>query len=283
MNPMSRLGRLLGITPLPADVSDELAALRRQVTEFTQAEIEHQRQTAALREALDKADKQIARAGKELFKTNSLAEAQQQSVKTLLEQLREANAQRDRELIQLREQLDAAHAQGRMEVIKRLLPVLDGLSEALAAGQQLLADQAAPEAIEPAAPPATFSHRVAAAWRTLKGDTPTEAMQRDSVTSDRDDLDAWLTGLELVHDRLLDILASEGVRPIETGGVQFDPAYHIAIEAVASADGTPPGSIVREARRGSLAGDEILRYAEVVVARGPKPSEGVRASTVQES
>jgi molecular chaperone GrpE len=267
VNPLSRLGRLLGISPLPADVSEELAALRRQVAEFTQAEIEHQRQTAALRESLDKADKQITRAGKELFKTNSLAEAQQQSVKTLLEQLREANAQRDRELIQLREQIDIAHAQGRMNVIKRLLSVLDGLNEALAAGQRFLADHATPEAIEVAAPPASLSHRVVAAWRALQGDAPAQAMQPDGVTSDQDDLAAWLTGLELVHARLLDILASEGVRPIETDGVQFDPTYHVAIEAVASTDGTPPGAIVQEARRGYLAGDEILRYAEVVVAR----------------
>jgi molecular chaperone GrpE len=267
VNPWSRLGRLLGITPLPADVSDELAALRRQVTEFTQAELDHQRQTAALRESLDKADKQIARAGKELFKTNSLAEAQQQSVKTLVEQLREANVQRDRELTQLRERLDTAHAEGRLEVIKRLLAVLDGLDEALAAGQHLLADQAASEAIELAAPPASFSGRLAAAWRALKGGMPTQAMQRDGVTPDRDDLDAWLTGLELVHDRLLDILASEDVHPIETAGAQFDPACHVAIEAVASTDGTPPGAIVQETRRGYWAGDEILRYAEVIVAR----------------
>ncbi len=261
MNPLSRLGRLLGITPLPADVSEELAALRQQVAEFTQAESEHQRQTAALRETLEKADKQIARAGKELFKTNSLAEAQQQSLKTLLDQLREANTARDRELAQLREQLSAARADGRMDVIKRLLSVLDGLNEALDAGQHRLAEPALPRE------PASFSHRIAAAWNALQGNPPAQTLQHTDMTSDHEDIAAWLTGLELVRDRLLDILASEEVRPIATDGALFDPNYHVAIEAVASTDGTPPGTIVQVTRRGYLVGDTVLRYAEVIVAR----------------
>ena len=261
MNPVSHLGRLLGITPLPADLSEELAALRQQVAEFTQAENEHQHQTAALRETLEKADKQIARAGKELFKTNSLAEAQQQSWKTLLDQLREANTARDRELAQLHEQSIATRAKGRMDVIRRLLPVLDGLNEALAAGQHRQAEPAMPPE------PASFSHRIAAAWNVLQGNPLAQTFQSTDLASDHEDIAAWLTGLELVRDRLLDILASEEVRPIETDGALFDPNYHVAIEAVASADGTPSGTIVQVTRRGYLAGDTVLRYAEVIVAR----------------
>lgn len=261
MNPLSRWGRLLGITPIPADVSEELAALRQQMAEFTRAESEHQRQTTALREALEKADKQIARAGKELFKTNSLAEALQQSFKTLLDQLREANTARDRELAQLREQLSAARAEGRMDMIKRLLSVLDGLNEALDAGRHMLAEPVMPNE------PAPFSHRIAAAWNVLHGNPPAQMLQHTDLTADHADIAAWLTGLELVRDRLLDILAGEEVRPIATDGALFDPNYHVAIEAVAATDGTQPGAIVQVTRRGYRAGDTVLRYAEVIVAR----------------
>lgn len=242
-----------------ATVAEELAALRQQMAEFIQTESDHQHTAATLHESLDKAEKQIARAGKELFKTNSLGEAQLQSVKTLLEQLREADAQRDRELTELREELNTTHTQGRLDVIKKLLPVIDGLSEALTSGQQLLDDQA-----ETTEPPTTFSQRLSAAWRMLKGDMLRKTTQPSNYPTN---LAAWLTGLELVHDRLLDILASENVHPIDTDGEQFDPVYHVAIEAVAADDETLPGTIVQETRRGYVAGDEILRYAEVIVAR----------------
>jgi molecular chaperone GrpE (heat shock protein) len=269
VNRLSRLGRLLGMTPLPADVSEELAALRQQVAEFTQAQLDDQRQRTALHDTLDKLDKQIARAGKELFKTNSLAEAQQQSVKTLLDQLRETNTLRERELTQLREQLISAHSAGRWEVITQLLSVLDGLTEALTAGQQLLAESAVPDDGTDSPPqPVPFLRRMSGAWQVLKGNSlPAQAFQPAVSLSQRDTLAAWLTGLELVSDRLLDILANAGVHPIETDGVLFDPNQHIAIEAVASTNGTQSGTIVQETRRGYLAGDTVLRYAEVIVAR----------------
>lgn len=260
MNPLARLNRYRRHSDQLAEVSAELATLREQMAEFIQTESDHQRTAATLHESLDRAEKQIARAGKELFKTNSLGEAQLQGVKTLIDQLREATAQRDRELTELREQLTGTYTQGRRDVIKRMLSVIDGLSEALTSGQQLLADQDEAAAIEPPAP--TFSQRLSAAWRALKGDYQTTQLSNYPTN-----LAAWLTGLELVHDRLLDILASDDVLPIDTEGEPFDPAYHVAIEAVAATDGILPGSIVQETRRGYIAGDEVLRYAEVIVAR----------------
>ncbi len=83
----------------------------------------------------------MARAGKEQFKANSLVEAQQQNLKTILDQLRAGEAAREREVTQLREQIDRVGDEARLEVIKRLLPVLDGLDEAIAAGEALLAEE----------------------------------------------------------------------------------------------------------------------------------------------
>jgi molecular chaperone GrpE len=76
-----------------------------------------------------------------------------------------------------------------------------------------------------------------------------------------------LHGVEFVRERLLAVLAAEGVQPIETEGQPFDPNRHYAVEASAADAALAAGLIVQEMRRGYVCGDSVLRYAEVVVAR----------------
>lgn len=267
-NLLSRLSRRLGLRPVPPDVAEELSALRTAVGALAQAQAEQQGDTAALREMIEKLEKQIARAGKEQFKANSLAEAQQQSFQSTLEQLREATAYRERELEHLRERLVGARAEGRMETIRRLLPVLDGLDEALSAGKRLVAGDSLQRAGMPTDhdAPRSFSwrRRLSGAWALLAGKLLDDLQPGVPSASS---IAAWLEGLDFVRDRLLDILSAEGVRPIETDGETFDPHFHVAVEGVPAPDGLRPGAIVQETRRGYLAGDTVLRYAEVVVAR----------------
>lgn len=208
---------------------------------------------AALPAALEKLERQVARAGKEQFKANTLLDTQQQNWKTILDQLREGEAARDREVSTLRDQLDHAHTVARLELIEQVLPVLDGLDEAINAGEALLADE--PES-------RSFGQRWIAAWRVLRGDPValTAAVRSAEWT-------AWLHGLEFVRERLLTVLAVEGVRPIEAADATFDPHWHRVIETVAATDDQPAGSIVQETRRGYVAAERVLRYAEVVVAK----------------
>jgi molecular chaperone GrpE len=77
---------------------------------------------------------------------------------------------------------------------------------------------------------------------------------------------AWLAGLTFVRQRLLDVLAAEGVQPIVAEGRPFDPHYHVALEVVRPTDSLPAGTIGAELRRGYLAEGRVLRYAEVAVA-----------------
>lgn len=260
----ARLGRLFGLDPLPVDTAEELAELHEAVAGLAEAQAEGQGAAAGLREAVERLERQVARAGKEQFRANALVEAQQEGLKAALERLGEADAARERELAHLREQLRGATAEGRMEVVERLMPVLDGLGEALAAGRRLLKEVPAPGEGRGIAP-LSLRQRVAGAWALLRG-TP---LKQDAaqVALLRDALAAWLEGLEFVEARLLDILAVEGVRPMETVGAVFDPHLYVAVEAVPSADGPGPGRVVSETRRGYLAGDSVLRYAEVVVTR----------------
>lgn len=205
---------------------------------------------AALHEALTQLERQVSKAGREQFKANALAEAQQKSLEAALEQLRAALAAREQEAGLWREQLATLRTRERLELIRALLPVLDGLHEALASGQRLLATQNA-------APPG-FLRRARRAWNVLLG-RETSAL--------RPSLEAWLAGLGHVQARLLALLAAEGVRPIPAEGEFFDPHQHVALEIVPADDAHPEGCITHELRRGYRRGADILRYAEVAVAR----------------
>jgi len=219
------------------DVTQELAALRELV--------------AALPAAIEKLDRQVTRAGKEQFKANNLLETQQQNWKAILDQLRDGEAARGHEVTLLRDQLADAHTAARLDLIAQVLPVLDGLDEAIKAGEALLADEA---------PVRSAGQRVRVAWRALRG----EAI---GFASDRDEWAAWLHGIEFVRERLLTVLAVAGVRPIEAADAMFDPHWHHVIETVAATIEQPTGSIVQETRRGYATSERVLRYAEVVVAK----------------
>jgi molecular chaperone GrpE (heat shock protein) len=221
------------------DMTQELAALRDLV--------------AALPAAIEKLDRQVARAGKEQFKVNSLLDTQQQNWKAILDQLRDGETARDREVAGLRDQLDHAHAAARLDLIEQVLPVLDGLDEAINAGEVLLADDSHAW---------SFGQRVRLAWRMLRADPATlTAAWRSAEWA------AWLHGLDFVRERLLTVLAVAGVQPIEAADAMFDPHWHQVIETVAATDDQPAGSIVQETRRGYVTHERVLRYAEVVVAK----------------
>ena len=79
-------------------------------------------------------------------------------------------------------------------------------------------------------------------------------------------LAAWLDGQRLLRERLLAVLAVEGVQPFATKGEQFDPQHHVALK-VAHDPAQPSGQILAVERRGYRCGDRVLRYAEVVVNR----------------
>lgn len=227
---------------------------------------------STLQASVSALDKQWGRVGREQFKSNTLVEAQQQQAHAALEQLRDQSARRESEVLELREQLSAGQAAQRLKVIERILPALDGLDEALAAGARLLERVPRPAPPPPAQPPALNARQ---RWAIALGragwsqfapppnhvdDTPAWQEWRESVG-------AWLRGLVFVRDRLLETLAAEDVSPLVAQGEPFDPRLHVAIEATPASADVAPGTVIAEFRRGYLHGERLLRPAEVVVAR----------------
>ncbi len=79
--------------------------------------------------------------------------------------------------------------------------------------------------------------------------------------------DPLAAGLRITDSALHDILAQEGVQPIESLGETFDPSRHEAVET--TNDHTRmPNEVTYEYRKGYTLGDRLLRPARVEVNRG---------------
>jgi molecular chaperone GrpE len=76
------------------------------------------------------------------------------------------------------------------------------------------------------------------------------------------------SGMVLVQKQLSDLLAENGLQPIEAEGKTFDPNVHEAI-AHEPSDQFPEEIVVRQTRRGYRFKDRLLRPAKVVVSSGP--------------
>src|SRR5437764_2925978 len=75
------------------------------------------------------------------------------------------------------------------------------------------------------------------------------------------------SGMVLVQKQLNDLLAENGLEPIEAEGNKFDPNLHEAIAHEPSV--SPEGTVIRQTRRGYRLKDRLLRPARVVVSSGP--------------
>ncbi len=190
-------------------------------------------------ETLATLESEVRKLGKTHFKANMLAEKQTAQMEQALSELRTQHQEQEVLLEALIAERVAAEQQKWLEA---LLPVLDGLDQAILHGQKYLA------------------------MRDKAAASPDLAPEQATLVSpsDRAKLASWLDGLRLLRERLLQILNAGEVTAIPSVGHAFDPYLHVAV-AVANADNTPPGTIVSEERRGYRTPQGILRYAEVVV------------------
>ena len=120
-------------------------------------------------------------------------------------------------------------------IIKDLLPIADGLEEGIRAGQKL---QLVKSSVE-------IGH-----------------------------INSWLEGMRIVHNRLLEFFNKWNVRQMKVVGETFDPHSHIAV-GVEHTSSVPENTIVEEQQKGYLLGNEVIRYAEVIVAKEGEAFEKV--------
>jgi molecular chaperone GrpE len=76
----------------------------------------------------------------------------------------------------------------------------------------------------------------------------------------------WAEGIDLVYKKLLGILESEGIKPMQTEGEMFDPVFHEAISAEPNSD-FESGQIIEVVQPGYMQDTNVIRPAIVRVAQ----------------
>ena len=72
-------------------------------------------------------------------------------------------------------------------------------------------------------------------------------------------------GVELMLQQFKDVLASKGVKEIETVGKTFDPELHEAVSSVVD-ENLGEKEIKEEFRKGYMIGNRVIRHSMVIVA-----------------
>jgi len=80
------------------------------------------------------------------------------------------------------------------------------------------------------------------------------------------DAEVYRKGVELIYQQMTELLRKRGVKPIQTGGAEFDPRVHQAVVHEVSAEHRE-GEVMEELRRGYMLGERLLRPAMVKVAK----------------
>lgn len=182
----------------------------------------------------------LVQLGKAQYKANALFEAKLERQQETLKSLATALARQEEIFAHVNVSAREDTPQTYGGLLAAILPVLDGLENALRQGRRQLAhlDQADD------------------AGHVLSG---------------------WLDGIGVIFRQMNDVLAQAGVEAIDTVGRRFDPHRHVAT-GIAADGSVPTGVVVSETVRGYVAGGRVLRYAEVVVSRPSGESPGGRFS-----
>lgn len=94
------------------------------------------------------------------------------------------------------------------------------------------------------------------------------SMKMRKNTDDQVDTDnetTFMKGVDLIHNKLMKILESRGLKHFEVVGVPFDPQYHDALLQVYK-DDLPPHTVIEEIDKGYMLHDKVIRHAKVIVS-----------------
>ncbi len=81
-----------------------------------------------------------------------------------------------------------------------------------------------------------------------------------------------LKGVEMIRQKLNDVLTSEGLQSIEAVGEPFDAELHEAMAQIKDRS-KPDGVIIEETEKGYRLGDKIIRFSKVIVNSCPVSEE----------
>lgn len=86
-----------------------------------------------------------------------------------------------------------------------------------------------------------------------------------AATKDAEDTNSVREGMELIYNKLVKFLADNGVKPMDSTGMDFDPDLHEAIATIPAPSEELKGKVVDTTTRGYMINDKVLRHAKVAV------------------
>jgi molecular chaperone GrpE len=92
-------------------------------------------------------------------------------------------------------------------------------------------------------------------------DRAIESMQENNAEEES------VKGVELIYNKLYNILRQKGLEPMDSMGKEFDTDYHDAITQVPAPSEDLKGKVVDVIQKGYLLNDKIIRHAKVVVGQ----------------
>ncbi|MBU8920443.1 MAG: nucleotide exchange factor GrpE [Bacteroidales bacterium] len=84
--------------------------------------------------------------------------------------------------------------------------------------------------------------------------------------SAEDTEDRFFSGIRMIHNQLLDVLAKAGLTEIDAEHKEFDPQFHEAM-GESESDEIEPGKVLYIVQNGYLLNDQLLRPARVIVVK----------------
>ena len=102
---------------------------------------------------------------------------------------------------------------------------------------------------------------------TLRSILPAvDDMQRAIANNDTvDDIDVVKEGFRIIEQKMISILAAQGLKPMDVKGQAFDPELHEAITKAPAPSPDLKGKVIDVIENGYTINDKVIRYAKVVV------------------
>lgn len=82
------------------------------------------------------------------------------------------------------------------------------------------------------------------------------------------DLSSFYKGVEMIAQKMMKVLESQGVKTFETVGTPFDVLLHDALMQIPRTD-VPPSTVLEEVQKGYAMHEKVIRHARVIVSAPP--------------
>lgn len=87
------------------------------------------------------------------------------------------------------------------------------------------------------------------------------------AVSESSDVDSLREGVELIYNKFMKYLESNGVKPIESTGTEFNTEFHEAVTVFPAPEESMKGKVIDTVQKGYMINDKVLRHSKVVVGQ----------------